>query len=102
MARPALPEGMTPRRAATLTRVAETAGADWAKSEREALHAEKRRAEGGWPGTFSQARDRVRGVVDNGVLRLSYDEATWMARTIYECARRAWLDDADPPVAPHP
>jgi len=89
---------MTPARLRTLAEAAAESGARWAKTEREALHAEGRRAEGGWPGTLSQARNRVSGAVARLAAPLSYEEAAWLARTIYDCARREWLADRDPPL----
>jgi hypothetical protein len=85
---------MAPGRAATLGEAATVAGSRWAKTQRESLHAEGRRAVGGWPGTMSEARNYARGAA----LRagLSHDELAWMARMVYDSARRDWLATRDP------
>ncbi|HVJ17954.1 MAG TPA: hypothetical protein VM686_21185, partial [Polyangiaceae bacterium] len=90
------PPAMTPERATVLTAAAVSSGARWAKSERALLRAEGRRAEGGWPGTLSQARNYVQSAVPKTGGSLSHDELAWMARAIYESARRDWLAFSEP------
>src|SRR5687767_11489282 len=87
---------MTAERAAKLVEAAAASAALWARSERESLHAEGRRVEGGWPGTLSQAREYLRGAMPNAAVQLSYEELSWLTRTLYDCARRDWLAARDP------
>ncbi len=89
------PLTMTPERASKLVEAAALSGARWARAERESLHAEGRRAEGGWPGTLSQARNYVRFALPDAGQSLSAEELSWMARAIYASARRDWLHTSD-------
>ena len=86
-----------PARAEELAPAAALAGARWVTLERQALHAEGRRAEGGWPGRLSQAKDWVQAALGGSSQKLTHEEATWMAQAIYDCARRDWLARQDPP-----
>ena len=97
MSRKVPPFTMAPERASALAEAAAVSGVRWARAERELLHAEGRRAEGGWPGTLSQARNYVRFALPDASQSLSHEELSWMARAIYASARRDWLASSDPP-----
>ena len=92
-ARQTLPPDMAPARAARLAEIAALTGARWAKSRVDSLHAEGRRATGGWPGTLSEARNYVGA--DEARVGMSYEELSWMARLVYDSARRDWLARRD-------
>jgi len=93
----AVPPPTTPERALVLAEAAAGSGARWAQSERESLRAEGRRAEGGWPGTLSEARDHARVAMGEIGGSLTYEELSWMTRAVYDSARRDWLAASDPP-----
>jgi hypothetical protein len=88
-----LPPDIEPARAARLSEVAAVTGERWAKSRLDALRASGRKASGGWPGTISEARNYVSA----GEVRiaLSREELAWMARAVYDAARRDWLSKRD-------
>jgi hypothetical protein len=58
------------------------------------LRAAGRKASGGWPGTISEARHYVSA--RELELELSHDESIWMARAVYDAAKREWLSNRDP------
>lgn len=77
---------------ASLDALAKELGLAWAKEERAALHAEGRRAAGGWPGVRSEARNRAaRSFADQ-----SPTERDRLATLLYHSARDAWLDAREP------
>ena len=88
-----LPPEIEPARATQLGKVAAITGERWARSRLESLRATGRKASGGWPGTISEARNYV----SSGEVRiaLSHDELNWMARAVYDAARRDWLSKRD-------
>ena len=49
-----------------------------------------RPAEGGWPGTVSEARVRIRDYASAGELDLSSPESTRLARALNQDARSRW------------
>lgn len=80
---------------------AEAAGRSWAAAIRAAIHREKRRASGGWPGTMTEARYRA----SNQLLEhqecqrygaVSAKSREVAARMVYSAARSAWLQCRDP------
>ncbi|MCB9618110.1 MAG: hypothetical protein H6724_01520 [Sandaracinus sp.] len=77
---------------ASLDALAKELGQAWAKEERDALHAEGRRAAGGWPGVRSEARNRAaRFFADQ-----SPTERDRLATLLYHSARDCWLDAREP------
>jgi|APLow6443716910_1056828.scaffolds.fasta_scaffold197274_1 hypothetical protein len=77
---------------ANLDALAKELGQAWAKEERDALHAEGRRAAGGWPGVRSEARSRAARVFADQ----APTERDRLATLIYHSARDAWLDQREP------
>ncbi len=80
---------------------AEAAGRSWAAAIRAAIHREKRRASGGWPGTMTEARHRASNQLLHhqeferyGVVSAQSREVA--ARMVYAAARSAWLQCRDP------
>ena len=111
------PEEISTRRTLLLERAAVSVGETWARGWLAELGSEGRSAAGGWPGTITQARSRVRAVVTAELARARFqpaaaDEVDRTARAAYARAREVWLasakaDDADddPPeddATPHP
>ena len=82
-----------------------TVGETWARGWLAELGSEGRSAAGGWPGTITQARSRVRVMVTAELARARFqpaaaDEVDRTARAAYARAREVWLasakaDDAD-------
>lgn len=74
------------------------AGLSWAETWFERARREQRCVEGGWPGTMSEARAQLRGVlipslskhVDDAAPPAADFEAT--ARVLYSTAREAWRE----------
>ncbi|MCC6527678.1 MAG: hypothetical protein IT373_33845 [Polyangiaceae bacterium] len=93
-----------PRELARRARLRERAlalGAGWASTSREEFLQQRRAVAGGWPGTLSEARLRVRWYFDTTsgarqLAPLSRDELEWAARATYASAREAWLAFAEP------
>jgi hypothetical protein len=88
-----------------LDRSAAFIGDAWVRSWRDQLARERRRVIGGWPGTMSEARTRVRAYFEreraNGPrAQLSGGDLETVARAAYGRARACWLsiagDDDDP------
>lgn len=70
----------------------------WAQQCREALHKEGRAAEGGWPGTLSEAQIRLNNAVSmerSGFAVLTKDESTQLARAVCASARIEWRAHLD-------
>jgi len=65
-------------------------GRAWADAVRVLLQSEGRAAAGGWPGTISEARVRVEGVMQSGT-KATPDERNRLARVLYHAARSFWL-----------
>src|SRR5271155_4165875 len=96
---------MATRRSLLLERTAVAVGETWARGWLAELGSEGRSAAGGWPGTITQARSRVRAVVTAELARArchpaAADEVDRTARAAYARAREVWLaqakaDDAD-------
>lgn len=82
-----------------LQRVANSVGESWARTALSALAAEGRSAIGGWPGTISEARERVRSAIDAQLSRAALSPASAgerdsSARLAYARARTFWLASA--------
>jgi hypothetical protein len=82
-----------------LERLAAAEGLAWAVRSCEELRQQGRSIAGGWPGTLSQARVRVRvcmtARLDRGA-SLTRDDLDWLARTIYLTAKAEWLAQVEP------
>lgn len=89
-------------RQALLTRSATAEGNAWASWWRSELGKQSRRAAGGWPGTVSEARLRMkrRIAVELGPeFQATAQEVEQAARSAYEIARRDWNDSREPDYA---
>lgn len=76
---------------AALQRAVQGAGEAWAVDSANALRDEGRQVTGGWPGTISEARQRVRTcALLQGVCMNSEDLET-LTRVAYETAKKVWL-----------
>ena len=105
-------EQTSARRTLLLERAAASVGETWARGWLAELVSEGRSAAGGWPGTISQARSRVRAVVIAELARARFEpagpaELDQTARVAYARAREVWLssakaDDADEPLESGP
>ena len=92
-------EEIATRRSLLLERTAVTVGETWARGWLAELGSEGRSAAGGWPGTITQARSRVRAVVTAELARARFqpaaaDEVDRTARAAYARAREVWLASA--------
>ena len=92
------PGGAEARRS-LLERAAVAVGENWARGWLAELGLEGRSAAGGWPGTISQARSRVRAVVTLELSRARFEpagveELDRTARAAYARARQVWLASA--------
>ena len=72
-------------------------GASWASILCERLRLEGRSVDGGWPGTLSESRSRVRGHLDRELLErglppLDHLELEQAAAAMYERAKCDWLE----------
>lgn len=75
-------------------------GTKWAHDVQRSLRSEKRRADGGWPGTMREARSRAAWLLaksrpENGSMA-SPEETVELAKTVYASARSTWRANADP------
>ncbi len=92
-----VPESKPPgQRRAALERDALRSSDRWVERTRERLALEGRTAEGGWPGTMSEARGMVAGVSATFKPALTFEESAWVARTIYTHAKRLWQARREP------
>ncbi len=66
------------------------AGRAWAAAVRSSLVQEGRRAAGGWPGTMTEARERLAQVVGAEPVP-STGEVSRLVRVLYGAARECWL-----------
>ena len=85
-------------RGSTLDSWANALGKLWAQQCREALHRAGRAAEGGWPGTLSEAHTRLSNAVSlerAGFAALTRDESTQLARAVCASARLEWRAHLD-------
>jgi hypothetical protein len=76
-------------------------GEAWAAQTRAFLTGERRAAAGGWPGTMSEARERVALILVpwsscEGLGPLTSNEREEAARTLYARARSVWLQSCEP------
>jgi hypothetical protein len=84
------------KRRALISEAALLVGASWARSWCETLHEEGRRVDGGWPGTRSESRSRVRRHLDKelskrGLAPLDHAEIEQATEATYDRARSDWL-----------
>jgi hypothetical protein len=84
------------KRSALISQAALLLGASWARSWYEALRREGRRVDGGWPGTRSESRFKVRHYLDGelsklGFAALDHVEIERATATAYGRARSDWL-----------
>ncbi len=82
-----------------LERLAAAEGLAWASRSCEELRQQGRSIAGGWPGTLSQARLRVRICMtarSNASPVLTRDDLDWLARTVYLTAKAEWLAQVEP------
>jgi hypothetical protein len=89
------------RRKAFLEQTAATVARNWVDQCRHDLRLEGRAAAGGWPGTLSEARIRVKHQLDDEFARhtiaeVSGTERELVARTAYTRARTQWFRKAEP------
>ena len=73
----------------------QTAGEQWAELVRKRTHGESRRAAGGWPGTMSEARSLLAGVLAEPHPRGESDTEE-LAQLLYGSAKKWWNDRQDP------
>jgi len=83
-----------------ITQTATQAGRLWAAWWHEEMALQGRTVAGGWPGTLSEARERVAKAMlpqlaSSGVTNLSFDENEHAALTLYAIARQQWLERRD-------
>ena len=80
-------------------RAVDAEGEAWAIDRANAVRGEGRPVAGGWPGTMSEARQRVASS-STGRLRLvskaTREELEGLTRRIYDTARKAWLARVQP------
>jgi hypothetical protein len=93
---PDKPRRGTRARRELLSELSQAAGVAWARTYREAVHKEGRRAAGGFPGTLSEARQQFARIVEPELHResgmaASYDECEECVRLLYSSARNEWL-----------
>jgi hypothetical protein len=82
-----------------MARAATSVGESWAQTWLAELALEQRGATGGWPGTISQARSRVRVALASELSRARFapaaaQEIDETARAAYARARQVWLASA--------
>jgi hypothetical protein len=82
-------------------------GEAWAAQTRANLSGEHRAAAGGWPGTLSEARERVALLLVpwsscEGLGTPTSDEREEAARTLYARARSVWLKNCERETDPSP
>jgi hypothetical protein len=80
---------------------AEALGVEWAQDVRKSLGNENRAACGGWPGTLSEARVRLTGIVNpwsamSGRIAVTASEFESLAVALNVCARNTWRTYAKP------
>ncbi len=78
-----------------MERTARVVGEDWARARVAQLGSEGRSAAGGWPGTITEARSRVRSLVASELARERFqpaavEEVDRAARAAYSRARAVW------------
>lgn len=85
----------------SLRELAQQDGQAWAAALRASIVAEQRPAAGGWPGTLSEARARVQGVVRAWTLtnhnrRVNAEQLDEVTHALYASARDRWLASREP------
>ena len=92
---------MNPSLAERAPSVPAALGEAWAHDVASALRAQTRGVVGAWPGTMREARARV--LVNVPAARqpaFDADALQALSRAVYEAARRAWDDLAEPDLEP--
>ncbi|HTE55792.1 MAG TPA: hypothetical protein VK698_33285 [Kofleriaceae bacterium] len=82
-----------------LEHLAAAEGSAWASRSCDELRQQGRSIAGGWPGTMSQARLRVRvcmTVPGRPAASLTTADLDWLARTVYLTAKAEWLAQVEP------
>jgi hypothetical protein len=94
-------EGKLSARQSLLERTALSVGETWARACIAELDADGRTASGGWPGTITQARSRVRAVIFVELARARHApadarEIERATRAAYDRARAMWRASSVP------
>lgn len=76
---------------AALQRAVQSAGETWAVDSANALRSEGRQVTGGWPGTISEARQRVRTCALLLGSTMTSEDLEVLTRLAYETAKKVWL-----------
>ena len=76
---------------AALQRAVQGAGEAWAVDSANALRDEGRQVTGGWPGTISEARQRVRTCALLQGVCMTSEDLEVLTRVAYETAKKVWL-----------
>jgi hypothetical protein len=89
------------QQSATLARHAQTVGETWAQETVKTIHAERRVAAGGFPGTMTEARTRVAILVlpwltERGGPPATPVEREAIAKAVYQSAKQAWWNMREP------
>lgn len=71
-----------------------TLAAQWLEETSQRLTAQGRPLEGGWPGTLSEARHRLRVLIVSENLQLSEAQCDSLSREMYKTAKNRWRDCA--------
>lgn len=81
--------------------VSDALGDAWAREVASALRAQTRSLVGGWPGTLREARSRVLlGVPAARHSQFDPEALVALSRAVYDAARRAWDEFAEPDLEP--
>ncbi|MEM6960134.1 MAG: hypothetical protein AAF355_09695 [Myxococcota bacterium] len=72
------------------------AGRAWATDVRTQLHAEERRACGGWPGTLSEAEARAAREFRRSSIALEAADRHGLVKILYAAAKDHWHDQREP------
>jgi hypothetical protein len=89
--RAATPKPSTRKISAALQRAVQGAGEAWAVDSANALRDEGRQVTGGWPGTISEARQRVRTCALLQGSSMTSEDLEVLTRLAYETAKKVWL-----------
>jgi len=76
---------------AALQRAVQGAGEAWAVDSANALRVEGRQVTGGWPGTITEARQRVRTCALVLGSSMNSEDLEVLTRLAYETAKKVWL-----------
>ncbi|MGC4090036.1 MAG: hypothetical protein QM756_19580 [Polyangiaceae bacterium] len=90
-ARSTAPKPSTRKISAALQRAVQGAGEAWAVDSANALRDEGRQVTGGWPGTITEARQRVRTCALLLGSSMNSEDLEILTRLAYETAKKVWL-----------